>query len=328
VAARTNHGAQAAGSRRKRVLATLFTSGYSASEVFGPYRLIPEERAMSTPTSVPSSSTHPNIPPPLPPAPLKIWTEREGAVPAAKPQTYTSVIEEILQPTPDVRLFRLTLEGYREVIPFIAGQFIQFLWPHPDKDHPEKMKDMVRSYSIASPPEERRFLEFCIKLVVGGAFTPSLWNLRVGDKLKMRGPFGKFTIHDPLDANIVFIATGTGIAPFWGMIYHLLKTGTKHKIVLIFGVRYEIDVVYEQEFKKLAAEHPNFTPVFTLSRPQNPATWWGETGYVQNLLEKYVTDPASYRAYICGLTLMIDQTVAKLQQMGFTADRIHYERYD
>jgi len=282
---------------------------------------------MST-APVPAGSTDPRIPQPLPPAPPKVWEPRDGLMPTSKPQTYTTTLDEILQPTPDVRLFRLSMDGYREPIPFIAGQFIQFLWPIPDKEHPEKKKELIRSYSIASPPEERRFLEFCIKLVIGGAFTPSLWDLRVGDKLKMRGPFGKFIIHDPLDSNIVFIATGTGIAPFWGMIYHLLKSGAKHKIVLIFGVRYEVDVVYEQEFKKLAAEHPNFTPVFTLSRPQDPATWWGETGYVQNLLEKYLDDPKSYKAYICGLTTMIDQSVEKLKSLGFTPERIHYERYD
>jgi len=282
---------------------------------------------MST-APVPAGSTDPRIPAPLPPAPLKIWEPRDGLMPTSKPQTYTTTLDEILQPTPDVRLFRLSMDGYREPIPFIAGQFIQFLWPIVDKEHPEKKKELIRSYSIASPPEERRFLEFCIKLVLGGAFTPSLWDLRVGDKLKMRGPFGKFVVHEPLDSNLVFIATGTGIAPFWGMIYHLLKSGAQQKIVLIFGVRYEVDVVYEQEFKKLAAEHPNFTPVFTLSRPQEPATWWGESGYVQNLLEKYVDDPKTYKALICGLTTMIDQSVEKLKALGFTPDHIHYERYD
>jgi len=284
---------------------------------------------MSDSQPVPLGSLDPKLPPPIPEAPLKIWEPRAGSKPGSKPQSYTSTLEEILQPTPDVRLFRFTLDGCSEINPFVAGQFIQMLCPVPDKDNPGKTKKIIRSYSIASPPEETRFLEFCIKLVIEGAFTPTLWNMRVGDKIEMRGPYGKFVIPEPVEHDLVFIAAGTGIAPFWGMIYHLLKGAkVKRDIALIFGVRYESDVLYEKEFKQLTAEHPNFRPIFTLSRPRNPADWWGETGYVQGHLARNIKDPANTKAYICGLTPMIEQVQAELARLGFTTDRIHYERYD
>ena len=277
---------------------------------------------------VPLGSLNPNIPPPLPSKPLIAWPERTGPKPVAKPQNYTATFAEILQPTPDVRLFRLTLDGYGTIIPFLAGQFIQLICPVPDKAKPGEKKKIIRSYSIASPPEETRFLEFCIKLVLEGAFTPTLWDMREGDKIELRGPYGKFVAEEPVEHDLVFIAAGTGIAPFWGMIYHLLKAGAKKDIVLLFGVRYEEDLLYVDEFKKLAAEHPNFRPVFTLSRPRKPAEWWGETGYVQSHLEKFVRDPAHTKAFICGLTPMIEQCQTQLEKMGVTKDRIHYERYD
>ncbi len=273
-------------------------------------------------------SLNPKLPPPLPPAPPKIWTPREGPVPGSKPLRYVATFEEILQPTPDVRLFRLTLDGYSRVIPFIAGQFIQMICPVPDKANPGKMKEIIRSYSIASAPEETNFLEFCIKVVLEGAFTPTLWEKRVGDKIDVRGPYGKFIVTQPVEHDLVFIAAGTGIAPFWGMIQSLLLSGVKRDMVLLFGVRYEADLLYEKEFKELAARYPNFKPVFTLSRPLHPETWWGERGYVQTLLPKYVKNPAQTKAYICGLTPMIDASVASLEALGFTSDRIHYERYD
>ena len=276
----------------------------------------------------PIGSLDPRLPPPLPPAPPKLWTPREGPKPGVKAATYTATLDEILQPTPDVRLFRYTLDNFGEIIPFQAGQFIQMLCPVPDKEKPGQKKNIIRSYSIASPPEEKRFLEFCIKLVLDGAFTPTLWDMRVGDKIGMRGPYGKFVAHEPVQNDIVFIAAGTGIAPFWGMTYHLLKSGMKQNLVLLFGVRYEEDVIYVDEFKKLAAEYPNFTPVYTLSRPRDPKTWWGEKGYVQSLLPKYVKNPATTKAYICGLTPMIEQSVIELNKMGIPNDRIHYERYD
>ena len=289
---------------------------------------MPDHTTPSTQTTAPLGSSNPKIPPPLPSKPLIQWPVREGAKPAAKPQTYTATFAEILQPTPDVRLFRLVLDGYSEIIPFQAGQFVQMLCPVPDKAAPDQKKKIIRSYSIASPPEEKRFLEFCIKLVTDGAFTPTLWDMRENDKIEVRGPYGKFVVEEPVHHDLVFIAAGTGIAPFWGIIYHLLKSGVKRDIVLLFGIRYEEDVLYADEFKKLAAEHPNFRPVFTLSRPRKPAEWWGETGYVQSHLEKYVRDPNNTKAYICGLTPMIEQCQLQLEKMGFTKERIHYERYD
>src|SRR5436309_2949989 len=114
--------------------------------------------------AAPIGSLDPKLPPPLPPAPPKVWPARGGLKPTAKAQSYTATFAEITQPTPDVRLFRMTLDGYSESIPFLAGQFIQFIAPVREKNNPEKTKKIIRSYSIASAPEEKRFLEFCIKL--------------------------------------------------------------------------------------------------------------------------------------------------------------------
>jgi ferredoxin-NADP reductase len=274
-------------------------------------------------------SRDPRLPAPLSNITLKVWAERHGLIPGVKPMLYMATFDEILQPTPDVRLFRMTLDGYSRIMPFLAGQFIQLLCPVPDKADPHKTRKLVRSYSIASAPEETRFLEFCIKLVPDGDFTPTLWDKRVGDKIELRGPYGKFVVPEPVDSDIVFIAAGTGIAPFWGMVQHLLKGAqVKQDIVLFFGVRYEEDLLYVDEFKKLAAEHPNFKPVFTLSRSRHPETWRGETGYVQSLLSKHVRRPADTKVFICGLTPMIEQSVVELGKLGVPKDRIHYERYD
>ena len=279
-------------------------------------------------TPTPLGSLNPNLPPTLPQAPPKIWAERPGALPDSKPKRYVATFDEILQPTPDVRLFRLTLDGYSRVMPFIAGQFVQMICPVPDKTNPGKLKDIIRSYSVASAPEETHFLEFCIKIVMDGAFTPTLWDKRVGNKIDVRGPYGKFIVPAPVEHDLVFIAAGTGIAPFWGMIQSLLMAGVTREMVLLFGVRFEEDLVYEKEFRELAARYPNFKPVFTLSRPRRPESWTGERGYVQTLLVKYIKNPAATKAYICGLTPMIDASVAELEKLGFSSDRIHYERYD
>src|SRR5882672_6437125 len=93
---------------------------------------------------VPLGSLDPRLPPPLAKAPPKLWFPREGAVPDGKPRRYSATFDEIVQPTTDVRLFRLTLDGYNQIIPFIAGQFVQMLCPVPDKDNPGKIKEIIR----------------------------------------------------------------------------------------------------------------------------------------------------------------------------------------
>src|SRR5258708_26647231 len=115
------------------------------------------------------------------------------------------------------------------------------------------------------------------------------------------GPLGKFT--NPGNREPVFIATGSGIAPFRSMIFDLIHKNTPQNIHLVFGNRYEPDIIYRQEWEKLAAEHPNFKYRFTLSRDKE---WKGPRGYVQDNIEGFVPKPLEKNYFICGLTNMIN----------------------
>ncbi|MBU3758516.1 MAG: FAD-dependent oxidoreductase [Candidatus Omnitrophica bacterium] len=233
---------------------------------------------------------------------------------------FTTTIEDVQDiGIQDTRLFRLSFPA-GTLFEFEAGQFLNIMIPTPEKT-------VKRSYSIASPPQwtAQGRLDLCWKRVPGGFATAYLWDLKKGDKLEIQGPLGRFTARKPLPAKIVFISTGTGIAPFRSMIHDLLDRKESLEIWNLFGNRYEEDILYKEEFENLAREHSNFKNVFTVSRPK---TWAGETAYVQNLLKKYIPVSGDTHLFICGLSAMIKEVETAALDMGFRKDQIFFEKYD
>ena len=215
--------------------------------------------------------------------------------------------------------FEMLFDPGKEM-PFLPGQFASMVLPQPDG------KVIRRAYSIASPPEEKQHLVLIIKRVDGGQVTQWLWTLKPGDRFRIHGPFGKFVLPDRLDFEPVFIATGTGVAPFRSMIHSLLRGGFGGRMSLIFGTRYDTMIPYHEEWLNLCGRHPNLTYIPTVSRP-SPG-WKGETGYAQTQAEKFLRDPAGKRVYICGLNEMIQAVQEACLKIGFRKDQILYEKYD
>jgi len=204
-------------------------------------------------------------------------------------------------------------------IEFLAGQFVTLLHPHDGRV-------TKRAYSIASPPFIKDHIDICIKLVEHGEITNWLWGFKGEEQIKLQGPYGKFILPEKIDFEPVFVATGTGVAPFRSMIHALLKNGFREKLTLVFGVRYEDMIPYEDEWRALQKRHPNFVYAPTISRPG--AEWKGETGYVQTLLGKYAGDPKGKRIYICGLNNMIQAVKETALKLSYAPTQIFYERYD
>ena len=202
---------------------------------------------------------------------------------------------------------------------FIAGQFAVVICP---KDG----KVIRRAYSIASPPEENHHLDLIVKLVEGGVVTNWFWTLKQGDRLRVQGPFGKFILPEQIDFDVVFVAVGTGIAPFRSMIWHLFRRGFSRRIWLLFGTRYDNRIPYHGEWLELAHKHSNFIYIPTISRPS--PEWKGETGYVQTKIPRFFADPTGKRIYICGLNEMIQAVQDAALQQGYPKNQIAYEKYD
>ena len=218
----------------------------------------------------------------------------------------------------DTRDFELLFDAGRR-LRFTAGQFMSVVLPRAGKV-------IRRAYSIASPPEQRDRLNLVIKLVQGGTVTTWFWSLKPGDRFKIHGPFGKFTLPGKIDFEPVFVATGTGIAPFRSMIRSLLSAGFKGKMSLLFGARFDTMIPYHEEFLELARANPGFAYLPTVSRP-SPA-WRGESGYVQAHVGQLISDPSSVRVYICGLNEMIQPVQEICLKAGMPKAHVSYEKYD
>ena len=220
----------------------------------------------------------------------------------------------------------LSLEGSTMAGRYRIGQSIgvvpegRFTDPNFNYAH-QLLNKRIRLYSIASPrwgdDWKGQTVSLCVKRelledeqtgeLVFGEASNFLCDLKQDDPVWITGPSGKtFLLPDnPLDHHYVFAATGTGIAPFRGMLIELLEQGYQEDVWLVFGVPYSTDILYDQEFLKLAERHPNFHYVTAISREQTNAH--GDKLYVSDRLEElqHVLAPLLNQPetlfYICGV---------------------------
>jgi ferredoxin-NADP reductase len=205
---------------------------------------------------------------------------------------------------------------------FVPGQWVSVKAVTPDGE------EMTRAYSIASAPSDNGHFAFCLNRVEEGHMSNYLCGLEEGATINFQGPFGSFILRPPLH-DTVFIATGTGIAPFRSMLHWMLADSERHQereFWLLFGARTEQDLYYKSEFEQLAGEHPNFHFMPTLSRAGQ--AWKGLRGYVQQHLGEIVGMRTDMHAYICGLDKMVKANRELLKGLGWERTSIRYEKYD
>jgi ferredoxin-NADP reductase len=221
---------------------------------------------------------------------------------------------------PEVHHFDFEVPGRTELA-FTPGQFISV------QENVEG-KEITRAYSIASPRAGNQFA-LCLNRVPDGLVSSFLFTLEPGEEVEMHEPLGYFTLRHP-GRRAVFVATGTGIAPFRSMLLdHLPRT--QPRINLLFGARHEHGLLYRDELEQLATQYPTFHLLPTLTQP--PPGWRGRTGRVQTHLDEALAlrDPLelpTIDVYVCGLKEMVDDVRSELKKRGFDRKQIIYEKYD
>ena len=220
--------------------------------------------------------------------------------------------------------------------PFAAGQYMTIGVFTEDPALPTGQRIVQRPYSVASPPAVAGSdgYEMYVRLVEGGQFTPLLWRLPVGHRMRMIGPKGKFMLLPDDDRIHIFVSSGTGNAPFIAMMRQLLIDGRPRRAVLLNGVSYAHELGYRPLIEGWVAsgEYPvTFVP--TVSRPDDPsnASWMGRTGRVESILAPVLDElgltPANSIAYICGNPDMIVSAEETLLGRGYGEDQVHKELY-
>jgi CDP-4-dehydro-6-deoxyglucose reductase, E3 len=237
--------------------------------------------------------------------------------PAMPVQTFTAQVESIENLTHDVRQLDLRLIEPK-TITFKPGQFISFEMPHPQTGHL-----VTRVYSIASLPTSSDVITLLFNLVRGGSGSGFLFDLKAGDKTHFKGPAGNFYLRDDPNRELLFIASGTGIAPIRSMLLANAERPDARPATLFWGLRGQRDLYYQEELAKLTRRTPTLTAITTLSRPE--PGWSGSSGRVLRLIEGRIASVKNLAVYLCGNSAMIADATSLLQRKGLCP--IYREKY-
>jgi len=263
-----------------------------------------------------------------------------------------AVVSQRVEVSPYTIILRVVPDGW-ELPDFTPGQFAVLGLPgsaprirlsDAEDAPPEPDKLIRRAYSVASSSVEREYVEFYITLIRSGALTPRIFALEVGDRLWMSQKFsGIFTLSDiPPDANVVMVATGTGLAPYMSMIRTELAPGSPRKIAVVHGARHSWDLGYRSELVTMERLCPTFKYLPIISRPaEEPARWGGRAGYVLDIFKEppgedrfgFTLEPENTHVFLCGHPAMIEEMLKLLTEKGFsehtkkTPGTVHLERY-
>jgi CDP-4-dehydro-6-deoxyglucose reductase len=247
------------------------------------------------------------------------------APPALPPPEFEARLARARMLTPNVR--ELTFERVDGApMVFEAGQWLNAILPAPAAK---------RSYSIASPPDGSPRFDVAVTRVAGGPGSTWLHAVEPGAALRFIGPQGFFTRPPATAPPSLMIATGTGVTPMRSMLHAAIAAGSRTPMWLLLGVRHDEDLLYQDEFRAMANEHPfvRFEPTLSQPRENGPPRWTGRRGYVQTHVRALWDELASLgpapHAYICGLERMISSVRELLRKdMGLPRQQVHSERYD
>lgn len=187
-----------------------------------------------------------------------------------------------------------------------------------------------RSYSIASPPEEAPRVTLTVERLDDGEVSPYLTEeLRVGDKLELRGPIGGYFVWEArMGGPLLLIAGGSGIVPLMAMLRHRAATGSSVPARLLYSSRTFEEVIYREELERLDEADRMLEVVHTLTRAHPPG-WMGYARRINTQMLREVAWPVEQRplTFICGPTPFVETAAASLVELGYEPGRIKTERF-
>lgn len=198
---------------------------------------------------------------------------------------------------------------------------------------------IFRAYSMANHPAEGNMVMLNVRIatpppgmnVPPGIASTYIFSLKPGDTVVMSGPFGEFFAKDT-DREMVYIGGGAGMAPMRSHIFDLFKTRrTTRTVSFWYGARSRREMFYDEEFRAIAAEFPNFRYTVALSEPLPEDNWDGPTGFIHKVVyEMYLKDhpdPTEIEYYLCGPPMMIAAVNRMLDDLGVEKEMIAYDEF-
>ena len=208
-------------------------------------------------------------------------------------------------------------------------------------------EETMRAYSMANYPAEGDIVMLNVRIatppfdrasggwmnVKPGIASSYIFNLKPGDKVMVSGPFGEF--HPLLNTKreMLYIGGGAGMAPLRSHVLHLLNTLkiSDRKITYWYGARSKKEIFYEEDFRKLEREFPNFTFNIALSEPQPEDNWTGMVGFIHQVIhDEYLSKhdaPEDVEYYMCGPGPMSKAVEGMLDSLGVPRENLMFDDF-
>ncbi|WP_326952681.1 NADH:ubiquinone reductase (Na(+)-transporting) subunit F [Amycolatopsis sp. NBC_01286] len=220
--------------------------------------------------------------------------------------------------THDLRHLVVKLTDPEQPLKFFPGQYMDFAIPDSEES---------RSFSMANTSARDGLLEFVVKIYPDGLFSTFLdTRVAVGDRLRITGPFGVFTLRDNPSADLIFVGGGAGMAPILSLLRTMAERGIERKATFYYGARRQQDLCFDAELRELQEKLPNFRYVPALSEPGDD-DWDGETGFVTDVLRAAGLDLKGADAYVCGPPPMVEAALELLPALGVADKRVFYDKF-
>ena len=229
-----------------------------------------------------------------------------------KPQSFQAKVAEHIELNKKYHSLRLELVDPHQ-LEFAAGQYISVAIGGAAR----------RAYSIASTPATKHAVELLVDIEPGGKGSTFMKNLKPGDAVEFMAPLGQFVMAN--EPKLLFVATGSGIAPFKSMIGDLLedKKDTR-EIWLLWGLRQVEEMFWEEEWRQINEYYANFHYRLMISKP--PGMWPLVSGHVDKELNDVALNQ-DWGVYLCGNKEMIAEVSQMVQNRGVDINKIYKEGY-
>lgn len=208
---------------------------------------------------------------------------------------------------------------------FLPGQYIEMNLPHKNPDN----RGISRYFTVSSSPTEKDYFMITTR-VIQSSFKHALFALKKGTLVKFVSPTGNFTLKENIQKPHVFLSGGIGITPFHSMIVYASDRKLSVPITLFASFSTVEDVVFYDEFEKIAKDNSAIKIIYTITKPkESQKEWSGETGRIsKELIKKYVRDTTKQLYFIAGPTAMVPALNDMLRDMDIPLEQIRIEDFN
>ncbi len=232
-------------------------------------------------------------------------------------------VTNIIDETYNVKTFRLV--GVSPLLfSYLPGQYVTLLLNI-------EGKEVQRSYSMSSSPSRPHTLDFTVKRLPGGLVSNWLCdNIKLGDKIKVKGPIGRFSCLKKSSRKVLFIGAGSGVTPLMSMSRWLFDTASNIDAKVLFSFRHHKDIIYRKELEMMAdsAKAMDFAITLTGSYGKNN-NWKDFSGRIDRvMLESFAKDLNDRDVFLCGPEAFMKGVKSLLEAMNYPMQRLHCESFN